>query len=71
MENMMMSKEDKYKQLLELQKKYRSGNVKDEDLTLEQKILLSRLCDIQTQRLENENEKNLDKIIKYKKKINI
>ena len=45
--------------------------VKDEDLTLEQKILLSRLCDIQTQRLENENEKNLDKIIKYKKKINI
>lgn len=71
MENMMMSKEDKYKQLLELQKKYRSGNVKDEDLTLEQKILLSRLCDIQTQRLENENEKNLDKIMKYKKKINI
>lgn len=71
MENMMMSKEDKYKQLLELQKKYRAGIVKDEDLTLEQKILLSRLCDIQTQRLENENEKNLDKIIKYKKKINI
>lgn len=71
MENMMMSKEDKYKQLLELQKKYRSGNVKDEDLTLEKKILLSRLCDIQTQRLENENEKNLDKIMKYKKKINI
>ena len=71
MENMMMSKEDKYKQLLELQKKYRSGNVKDEDLTLEQKILLSRLCDIQIQRLENENEKNLDKIMKYKKKITI
>ena len=71
MENMMMSKEDKYKQLLELQKKYRAGIVKDEDLTLEQKILLSRLCDIQTQRLENENEKNLDKIIKYKNKINI
>lgn len=71
MENMMMSKEDKYKQLLELQKKYRAGNVKDEDLTLEQKILLSRLCDIQIQRLENENEKNLDKIMKYKKKITI
>lgn len=71
MESMMMNKQDKYKQLLDLQKKYRAGIVKDEDLTLEQKILLSRLCDIQTQRLENENEKNLDKIIKYKKKINI
>lgn len=71
MESMMMNKQDKYKQLLDLQKKYRAGIVKDEDLTLEQKILLSRLCDIQTQRLENENEKNLDKIIKYKNKINI
>lgn len=71
MENMMMSKQDKYKQLLDLQKKYRAGIVKDEDLTLEQKILLSRLCDIQIQRLENENEKILDKIIKYKKKLNI
>lgn len=71
MENMMMSKQDKYKQLLDLQKKYRAGIVKDEDLTLEPKILLSRLCDIQIQRLENENEKNLDKIMKYKKKLNI
>lgn len=71
MENMMMSKQDKYKQLLDLQKKYRAGIVKDEDLTLEQKILLSRLCNIQIQRLENENEKILDKIMKYKKKLNI
>lgn len=71
MENMMMNKQDKYKQLLDLQKKYRAGNVKDEDLTLEQKILLSRLCNIQIQRLENENEKILDKIMKYKKKLNI
>lgn len=71
MENMMMSKQDKYKQLLDLQKKYRAGIIKDEDLTLEQKILLSRLCNIQIQRLENENEKILDKIMKYKKKLNI
>ena len=70
-EALALQEQNKYKQLLDLQKKYRAGIVKDEDLTLEQKILLSRLCDIQTQRLENENEKNLDKIIKYKKKINI
>ena len=71
MENMMMSKEDKYKQLLELQKKYRAGIVKDEDLTLEQKMLLSRLYDVQIERLESENDKNLEKVMKYKKKINI
>lgn len=70
MENMMMSKQEKYKQLLELQKKYRAGIVKDEDLTLEQKILLNKLYDMQLQKLENENEKNLNKIMKYRKKIN-
>lgn len=70
MENMMMSKQDKYKQLLDLQKKYRAGIIKDEDLTLEQKILLNKLYDMQLQKLENENEKNLNKIMKYRKKIN-
>ncbi len=70
MENMMMSKQDKYKQLLELQNKYRAGIIKDEDLTLEQKILLNKLYDMQLQKLENENEKNLNKIMKYRKKIN-
>ena len=71
MENMMMSKQDKYKQLVDLQKKYRAGIVKDEDLTLKEKILLNKLYDMQLQKLENENEKNIDKIMKYKKKINI
>lgn len=65
MENMMMTKQEKYKQLLELYKKYRLGTLKDKDLSLEQKILLSRLYDIQMQKLENENEKNLNKIMKY------
>ena len=70
MENIMMNKQNKYKQLLDLQNKYRAGLVKDEDLTLDQKILLNKLYDIQLQKLENENKKNLNKIMKYRKKIN-
>lgn len=70
MENIMMNKQNKYKQLLDLQNKYRAGLVKDEDLTLNQKILLNKLYDMQLQKLENENKKNLNKIMKYRKKIN-
>ena len=69
MEN-MMSNQEKYNKLLELQKKYRTGIVKDEDLTLNQKLLLNRLYDMQLQKLEEENKKNLNKILKYRNKIN-
>lgn len=69
MEN-MMSNQEKYNKLLELQKKYRAGVVKDEDLTLNQKLLLNRLYDMQLQKLEEENKKNLNKILKYRNKIN-
>lgn len=69
MEN-MMSNQEKYNKLLELQKKYRTGVVKDEDLTLNQKLLLNRLYDMQLQKLEEENKKNLNKILKYRNKIN-
>ena len=69
MENMMMSKQDKYNKLLKLQKEYRSGIVKNEDLSLEQKLLLNRLYDMQLQRLEDEKNKKLNKILKYRKKI--
>ena len=68
MENMMNDKEDKYKKILELYKKYRAGTIKDEELNLKQKILLSRLYDIEIQKLEDENDKNLNKIINYMKK---
>jgi Ca2+-binding EF-hand superfamily protein len=68
MENMMNDKEDKYKKMLELYKKYRAGTIKDEELNLKQKILLSRLYDIEIQKLEDENDKNLNKIINYMKK---
>ena len=37
----------KYTELLELQMKYRTGIIKDEDLTYEQIILLNRLYDMQ------------------------
>ena len=70
MKDMMMNKQEKYKKLLELQRQYRAGTIKNEDLSLEQKILLNRLYDIELQKLEAENEKNLNKIMKYRKKIN-
>lgn len=68
MENMMSSKLEKYTKLLELQEKYRAGIIKDEDLTYEQMIQLNKLYDMQMEKLEAENERNLNKIMKYRKK---
>ena len=59
----------KYKELLELQMKYRIGIIKDEDLTYEQIILLNRLYDMQMEKLEKENERKRNKIMNYKRKI--
>lgn len=58
----------KYTELLKLQMQYRTGIIKDEDLTYEQIILLNRLYDMQMDKLEKENEMNRNKIIKYRKK---
>ena len=70
MKNMEMnSKQKKYNKLLELQKKYRAGIIKDEDLTYEQIILLNRLYDIQLQELEDKNEITLNKVKSYMKKM--
>lgn len=68
MENMMSSKFEKYTKLLKLQEKYRDGIIKDEDLTYEQMIQLNKLYDMQMEKLEAENERNLNKITKYRKK---
>ncbi len=68
MENMMSSKFEKYTKLLKLQEKYRAGIIKDEDLTYEQMIQLNKLYDMQIEKLEAENERNLNKITKYRKK---
>ena len=69
MKDMTMNNNEQYNQLLELQRKYRLGLIKDEDLTCKQKILLIRLYDMQMKKIEEANEKNLNKIMKYRKKI--
>lgn len=61
----------KYTELLELQMKYRTGIIKDEDLTYEQIILLNRLYDMQMNKMEEENEKNRSKIMRYRRKLKI
>ena len=58
----------RYKELLKLQMEYSSGIMKYEDLNYEQVILLNRLYDMQMEKLEQENERNRAKIIKYRKK---
>lgn len=65
----MNSKQEKYNKLLELQKKYQAGIIKDEDLTYKQIILLNRLYDIQLQELEDKNEITLNKVKNYMKKM--
>lgn len=61
----------KYTELLELQMKYRTGIIKDEDLTYDQIILLNRLYDMQMNKMEEENEKNRNKIMRYRRKLKI
>lgn len=61
----------KYTELLKLQMKYRTGIIKDEDLTYEQIILLNRLYDMQMNKVEEENEKNRSKIMRYRRKLKI
>ena len=51
--------------------KYRTGIIKDEDLTYEQIILLNRLYDMQMNKMEEENEKNRSKIMRYRRKLKI
>lgn len=61
----------KYTELLELQMKYRTGIIKDEDLTYDQIILLNRLYDMKMNKMEEENEKNRNKIMRYRRKLKI
>ena len=62
-------KVEKYKQLLELQTKFRAGIINSESLTYEQIIMLNRLYDKQIEQLNTENEKNINKIMKYRKRL--
>ncbi len=55
--------------LLKLQKKYRSGEIKEDDLTEEQKDSLCDLYDKQIADLRKSNEIRKNKLLQYKKKL--
>ena len=55
--------------LLKLQKKYRNGEIKEEDLTEEQKDSLCDLYDRQITDLRKSNEIRKNKLLQYKKKL--
>lgn len=58
----------RYTDLLKLQMKYRTGLIKDEDLTYEEIILLNRLYDMQMDKMEEENAKIRLKVMRYRRK---
>lgn len=61
--------EDEGTLLLKLQKKYRSGEIKEEDLTEEQKKSLCNLYDKQIADLRKSNEIRKNRLLQYKKKL--
>lgn len=61
--------EDEDTLLLKLQKQYRSGKIKEEDLTEEQKNSLCVLYDRQIADLRKSNEFRKNKLLQYKKKL--
>ena len=61
--------EDENTLLLKLQKQYRSGKIKEEDLTEEQKNSLCVLYDRQIADLRKSNEFRKNKLLQYKKKL--
>lgn len=56
-------------ELLDLQAKYRNGEIKEEDLTEEQVDALCELYDKQIEALRRSNEMKLQKILEYRKKL--
>ena len=61
--------EDEETILLKLQKKYRNGEIKEEDLTEEQINSLCKLYDKQIAELKKSNEYRKQKLLEYRKKI--
>lgn len=62
--------EDEETKLLKLQKQYRSGEIKEEDLTQEQIKALCDLYDKQIDKLRKENKIIKQKLLEYKKTLN-
>lgn len=65
----IMEIEDEETKLLKLQKQYRNGEIKEEDLTEEQIILLCTLYDNQIAKLKKSNQKRKQKILDYRKRL--
>lgn len=61
--------ENEETKLLKLQKQYRNGEVKEEDLTEEQINSLSALYDKQIANLKKSNEIRKQKLLEYRKKL--
>ena len=63
--------EDEETLLLKLQKKFRSGEIKEEELTEEQVKSLCELYDKQIANLRKSNEIRKQKLLEYRKKLQI
>lgn len=61
--------EDEETILLKLQKKYRSGEIKEEDLTEKQINSLCKLYDKQIANLKKSNEVRKQKLLEYRRKL--
>ena len=61
--------EDEETKLLKLQKQYRSGEIKEEDLTQEQVNSLCALYDKQIENLRKSNEIRKQKLAEYRRKL--
>lgn len=63
--------EDEETKLLKLQKQYRSGEIKEEELTQEQVSSLCALYDKQIANLRKSNEIRKQKLLEYRRKMQI
>lgn len=63
--------EDEETRLLELQRKYRAGELKEEELTKEQVKSLCNLYSKQIESLRKSNEIRKQKLLEYRKKVQI
>ena len=61
--------EDEETKLIKLQKKYRSGEIKEDELTKEQVIFLCELYDKQIEKLRKSNEIRKKRLAEYRRKL--
>ena len=65
--NLVKKVEDKETKLLKLQKQYRNGEIKEEDMTSKQVKALCNLYDKQIEELKNSNAIRKQKLLEYRK----